>query len=182
MLNLVIFLVVTTAIVALSWKSLKIPRSHGFLRFFAFELILVLILLNAEHWFQELLSRRQIVSLILLTFSLLLAVHAFYLFRLLGKQGPPPRESANLEFENTSRLITTGAYRYIRHPMYSSVLLFAWGAFLKDVSALSILVTLLASVFLYTTARVEERENVQRFGGEYGEYIKETKMFIPYLF
>jgi protein-S-isoprenylcysteine O-methyltransferase Ste14 len=174
-LNLVIFLVVTAAIVALSWKSLKIPRSHGFFRFFAFELILVLILLNAEHWFQELLSPRQVVSL-------LLAVHAFYLFRLLGKQGPPPRESANLEFENTSRLITTGAYRYIRHPMYSSVLLFAWGAFLKDVSALSILVTLLASVFLYTTARVEERENVQRFGGEYGEYIKETKMFIPYLF
>jgi len=79
-------------------------------------------------------------------------------------------------------LVKRGAYKYIRHPLYSSLLLFAWGVFFKDVSFPSTALVLLASSFLVATAKVEEDENLKKFGDEYRAYLKTTKMFIPFLF
>ena len=75
----VLFLVFSAGIVLLSWKSLHNWRSHGFYRFFAFEAILALILLNIEYWFHQPFSVRQILSWLLLLLSLFLAVHGFML-------------------------------------------------------------------------------------------------------
>jgi hypothetical protein len=61
MFNLIIFIVVSVGIVWVSRASLRDPHSHGFFRFFAFESILVLILLNLEHWFRDPFSPLQIV-------------------------------------------------------------------------------------------------------------------------
>jgi len=182
MMKFALFVALSVGIVSISWKSLKNRRSHGFFRFFAFELILILILMNIDYWLERPFAAQQIASWILLTASLSLAIHAFFLFISLGKSGSPDGQSANLRFENTTQLVTTGAYGYIRHPMYCSLLLFAWGAFLKDASVFAAVAALFSSVLLYATARVEERENIQRFGGEYEAYMKKTKMFLPYLF
>jgi len=40
----------------------------------------------------------------------------------------------------------------------------------------------MASAFLVATARVEEMENLQKFGNNYVTYMNETKMLIPFLF
>ncbi|GEM_PF-2802292 len=45
-----------------------------------------------------------------------------------------------------------------------------------------LLVSLLSSVFLYLTARADEKECVVFFGKPYTEYMKRSKMFLPYLF
>jgi protein-S-isoprenylcysteine O-methyltransferase Ste14 len=79
--------------------------------------------------------------------------------------------------------VTRGAYRFIRHPMYASLLLLAWGIFFKDPASLAGLALAgLASLCLYLTARVEESENLRRFGEEYRVYMRGTKRFIPFLF
>ena len=171
--KIVIFLVVSVGIILLSWKSLKSPRSHGFFRFFAFESILVLILLNAEHWFQEPFSTLQVISWLLLLSSLVMAVHGFYLLRMRGKPAG--------KIENTTILVKRGAYKYIRHPLYSSLLLLQWGVFLKYPSLFSAIAVFVASAFLVATAKVEEAENLHKFGAEYASYVKTTKMFIPFL-
>jgi len=85
------------------------------------------------------------------------------------------------EIDNTVVLVTRGIYKYIRHPLYSSLLLLSWGIFLKDVSPVSLALALVASGFLVGMARVEEKENVQKFGDDYSSYIKTTKMFIPFI-
>ena len=85
-------------------------------------------------------------------------------------------------FEKTTALVTVGIYRYIRHPLYSSLLFLAWGIFFKDPSWPGGLLAVVATLFLVATARVEEAENVRFFGEEYKEYMKQTKMFIPFLF
>ena len=66
--------------------------------------------------------------------------------------------------------------------MYSSLLLLAWGAFLKHISLFSVVVVGATSLLLYATARAEERENLAFFGGVYREYMKRTRMFLPFLF
>ena len=76
----------------------------------------------------------------------------------------------------------SGAYRCIRHPLYTSLLALAWGAFLKAPSWLAVPLAAVATGAVYLTARVEERENLRNFGAEYEAYRHETPLFIPYVF
>lgn len=147
---------------------------HRFYRFIVFESLLALIFRNADSWFYDPFSPMHIVSWILLTASLLLAIHGF---RLLHHAGSP-----NGDIEDTTQLITTGAYQYIRHPLYCSLFLLGVGVFLKRPTLLdcSFLIILLISV--YATAKVEERDNIIKFGHAYRAYMEKTRMFIPFLF
>ena len=174
MFKVIIFVVVTAGIAFASRVSLRNPRSHGFFRFFAFESILILILLNLEHWFSDAFSAFQIVSWLLLLASLILAVHGFYLLHRIG------RPKAGIE--DTTTLVRLGAYKYIRHPLYGSLLLLGWGVFFKDPSLLGGSLAIATVAFLIATARIEEVENLHKFGNDYAVYMKTTKMFIPFVF
>jgi protein-S-isoprenylcysteine O-methyltransferase Ste14 len=78
--------------------------------------------------------------------------------------------------------VTSGIYRFIRHPLYSSLLFLAWGVFFKDVNLAGAVLALVSSVFLVAAARADEAECIRYFGSEYEEYKKRTSMFIPFLF
>ncbi len=172
--RLALFVVLSIPIVVLSWRSLRDPRLHGFFRFFAFECLLALVLINVSGWFHNPFSPQQIVSWALLIVSLFLAIHSFSLLHAIGRpQGA---------IENTTVLVRRGAYRLIRHPLYSSLLCLGWGAFFKQVSLVGGLLALVATVSLYATARVEEEECLRKFGDEYATYMRTTRRFIPFLF
>jgi protein-S-isoprenylcysteine O-methyltransferase Ste14 len=182
MLEILVFVVASAGLVYISRASLRSPRSHGFFRFLAWEAILALILLNVEYWFRDPFSLHQVISWIFLIASAFLVVHAVHLLRLIGKPTEQRRDSeTTIGFEKTTELVSVGAYRYIRHPMYSSLLFLAWGVLFKDLSWLSGIFALAATVFLVVTAKVEEAEDIRFFGTAYRTYIKQTKMFIPYL-
>jgi protein-S-isoprenylcysteine O-methyltransferase Ste14 len=85
-------------------------------------------------------------------------------------------------FEKTTALVTTGIYAYIRHPLYSSLLLLTWGIFFKVLSFPGTALTLVATTFLIATAQIDEQECIRFFGNEYQEYMQKTKRFIPFLF
>jgi Phospholipid methyltransferase len=87
-----------------------------------------------------------------------------------------------LEFEKTTMLVTVGAYHYIRHPMYGSLLFLTWGVFFKNPFWLNVILALIASCFLVATTKTEEAENICFFHESYLEYTKQIKMFIPFLF
>jgi protein-S-isoprenylcysteine O-methyltransferase Ste14 len=181
MLELVIFLVGSLGLVILSRQSLTNPRSHGFPRFLAFEAILGLVVLNVPLWFVQPFSLPQLVSWAILLVSAFLAVHSFWVFRQFGEADKSIQDTSRLAFEKTTRLITHGPYRFIRHPMYTSLLFLTWGVFLKQITLLSSLLVLLASLALYATAILEEQENLRNFGNEYAEYMQQTKRFIPFV-
>jgi protein-S-isoprenylcysteine O-methyltransferase Ste14 len=183
MLRATLFFAASAAILPLSWRSLKDARTHGFYRFFAFELLLGLILWNAPLWWRDPFSGRQAASYLLGIVSIGLAIEGFRLLRVIGRPAPTKIENANLAFENTTTLVTVGAYRWIRHPLYASLLTLAWCAYLKNPLGLgSIVLTLGASGFLLATALAEERENLKHFGAAYAEYKKRTRRFIPFVF
>lgn len=183
MVRVAIFFAASAAFIVLSWRSLRDLRSHGFYRFFAFELLSALILLNAPVWFRDPLSIRQLVSWFLGAVSIGLAIEEFRLLRLIGRPVATTARSANLTFENTTTLVTVGAYRFIRHTLYASLLALVWSAYLKKPFARSALVLALsASGFVAATSVAEERENLGTFGAAYAAYMKRTRRFIPCLF
>jgi len=87
-----------------------------------------------------------------------------------------------MAFEKTTELVKEGAYHYIRHPLYSSLLFLAWGMFFKSPFVGSAIAAITATAFLVATARADEAECVRYFGPPYEAYMKQTKMFIPFLF
>ena len=182
LVKVVVFLVVTAGLAYVSRASLLVPRSHGFYRFFAWEAILALMLLNADAWFRDPFSWHQIISWCLLLVSLFLVLHGVHLLRQIGEPDKQRDDASLVGFEKTTTLVTVGAYLYIRHPLYSSLLFLAWGVFFKVPAWIGVLLASAATLFLVATARVEESENLRFFGPAYKAYRKQTKMFIPYLF
>lgn len=185
MVKFVVFVVTTILIAYISRGPLRNPRSHGFYRFFAWETILALLVLNIDGWFFDPFAPHQIVSWILL----FVCIYPFLDgLRRLKRAGYPDREQRNdtdealFGMEKTTQLVTEGIYKFIRHPLYSSLFILAWGVYFKTPSWRDLALALAASTFLYITAVIEEGENVKYFGSAYQEYMAETKMFIPFLF
>jgi len=183
MAKVFIFVVLSAALAYVSRASLKKPRSHGFCRFFAWEFILALVLLNIEQWFRDPLSVHQLTSWFLLAATFVPGVPGLHL---LITQGRPEAQRSDdvplVGIEKTTRLVTTGVFKYIRHPLYCSLLLLAWGVFFKDPSWVGGTLALGSTALLWTTAKVEEGENLRYFGAAYRAYMRRTKMFIPFVF
>lgn len=164
----------TVAIIFLSWIiSVKHKRYHGIARFFSFESIFFLFLLNYKVWFREPLSMLQVISWILMILSLYFAVEGL---RLLVRIGKP-----DSNFENTSVIVREGLYKYIRHPLYLSLFLLGTGIMVKNPGIMQISLGILNLVAVWITARIEEKEMISKFGNEYVRYREETKMFIPFI-
>jgi protein-S-isoprenylcysteine O-methyltransferase Ste14 len=174
MIEAIIFMAGSAVIVWVSWKALHDPRSHGFYRFFAWEAIVGLLLINVRGWFANPFAWHQIISWILLIVSLAPLIYGVRLLRASGK----PTDA----LEATTQLVTTGIFHYIRHPLYASLLYLAWGIFFKSPSLLDGVIAAVASAFLYATARADEAECLIKFGGEYAAYMHRTRMFVPFIF
>jgi protein-S-isoprenylcysteine O-methyltransferase Ste14 len=129
-LRLVLFVAISGGLFLISWKPLRVVGSHGFYRFFAWEAILALILINSRTWFSDPWSIRQVLSWSLLMVSLVMLGLGLHLIAAGGPTSQRQDETL-LPFEKTSALVTTGIYRHVRHPLYGSLLFLAWGAFLK---------------------------------------------------
>jgi protein-S-isoprenylcysteine O-methyltransferase Ste14 len=179
---LTFFGLATIWLLYVSRTSLRILGSHGFYRFFAWEAILALVLLNIRVWFIDPLAPLQIVSWIMLLGSILVLVLGVRELRLKGKSGSQRLDDTLMEFEKTSSLVTSGVYRFVRHPLYASLFYLAWGAFLKDISWYTTGLVGFASFALVATANADEKECIRYFGAAYEEYMKRTKMFVPFLF
>jgi protein-S-isoprenylcysteine O-methyltransferase Ste14 len=164
MISIGVFALLSVAIFWVSRRSLLDPTAHGFYRFFAFEAILALLVLNVPHWFAHPFGVRQLVSWFLLSVSVIFAAWGYELLRRLGDFRPSAEASAAFEWEKTDRLVTSGIYGYIRHPMYSSLLFLTWGAVLKSLTVSTLILGVGASLALMATG-----------------YMQRTRRFVPFL-
>jgi protein-S-isoprenylcysteine O-methyltransferase Ste14 len=77
-------------------------------------------------------------------------------------------------------LVTSGPYRYVRHPIYAAILLFMWTGVAANLSALSVALGLVATAMLILRMIFEEALVRQRYP-EYEDYARRTKRVIPFL-
>ena len=75
------------------------------------------------------------------------------------------KPSSNLEA--TTHLVIVAADRYIRSPLYSSLLVLGWGAFYDKPDWLGVVLVFIATASLILTAKVDERKNLSKFSDEY---------------
>jgi protein-S-isoprenylcysteine O-methyltransferase Ste14 len=77
------------------------------------------------------------------------------------------------------QLVTSGIYRYIRHPQYAGFMLITLGCLLEWATIPLLVMWPILAVMYFKLARMEERDMEAEFGGAYVSYRKMTAMFIP---
>jgi protein-S-isoprenylcysteine O-methyltransferase Ste14 len=78
-------------------------------------------------------------------------------------------------------LITSGPYRFVRHPIYTGILTAVVGTALVT-NLLVLVVALILAVYFRHSAGVEERNLTASFPAAYPAYRAQTKMLVPFVF
>ena len=116
----------------------------------------------------------QVVGAILLLVS-------FYLFFLTFRENPYASAAVRVQTERGQTVVTTGPYRYVRHPMYAAVIPFMVGTTFLLESWYGLLMGLVFTVGLALRAVQEERVLQAELPG-YKEYMARVKYrFIPHI-
>src|SRR5260221_12937160 len=82
---------------------------------------------------------------------------------------------------DANRLVETGTYRLVRHPIYSGLVLAGLGWGIATLSPLAVALALGLFVWLDLKARIEEAWLADRHPG-YGAYRARTRKFIPFIY
>ena len=78
------------------------------------------------------------------------------------------------------RVITTGPFRYVRHPLYSAFIWSGTGIAAVAVQSWAVIVSIILIHFFWIWhIRKEEDFMVEKFGDEYRKYMEETNQFFP---
>ncbi len=179
MLSVLVFIAGSLLLAWFSRRPLRRPGSHGFYRFFAWECILGLAVINHSPWGSATVSPHQLVSWGLLAASACLVVIGVTTLVRRGGGNPGRDDIALYDWEKTGTLVTTGVFAHIRHPMYASLLALTWGFFFQLPNWPAAGIAVFASALLYVTARQDERECREHFGSAYDDYCRRTRMFVP---
>ena len=113
------------------------------------------------------------ISLLCLTLSLALLVWT-------SKHNKVGNFNIIPDIKENAKLIKTGPYSYIRHPMYTSVVLIGLSALVYNFTYIKILIFVFLIVVLVLKAKREESFWCEENEG-YKDYILNTKMFIPFV-
>lgn len=77
-------------------------------------------------------------------------------------------------------LVTSGPYRFVRHPIYSGLLLALLGTALLT-NLIGLIIAAVLTGYFYRCASVEERNLTAVFPAAYPSYRATTKMLIPFV-
>lgn len=89
--------------------------------------------------------------------------------------------SISAEIKEGQTLVTSGPYRFVRHPMYFFMMLVVIGSGLIISNYMILVFTPFVFIAYYLRGKLEEKMLCEEFP-EYAEYIKRTKMLIPGIF
>lgn len=79
------------------------------------------------------------------------------------------------------KLVTTGPYRWLRHPIYAAIIYFSWASVISYPFLETILAVCLISGGLFLRMVLEEKSLVLTYDN-YKEYSKHSKRLIPFIF
>lgn len=80
------------------------------------------------------------------------------------------------EEDHAQPLVVGGLHRWVRHPLYSALLLLVWGAARDE---LWLATAIWASLYLFWGSVIEERRLVTRYGQAYAAYRARVPRFVP---
>ena len=90
--------------------------------------------------------------------------------------------SAGVQVKDDHQLVRRGPYRFVRHPIYTGILVAFLGTTLAQDQWRSALALVLMLAGLLYKLRVEERFMTETFGEAYRDYRRQTKALVPFVY
>jgi len=90
--------------------------------------------------------------------------------------------SASIQKNHSGKLITSGIYIHVRHPLYFSGLLIFIGTIVYFQSWFSAIALIPCFLLINWRIKYEENELVVLFPDEYPKYKESTKKLVPYVY
>ncbi len=101
---------------------------------------------------------------------------SYWVFSSIGKN-----ITSSVNTREDHNLVTSGPYRWVRHPLYSVGTTFFFSLSMLIANWFTALASLLGLMLLVVRLPKEEEKLIERFGDEYREYMKRTGRFLPRL-
>lgn len=89
--------------------------------------------------------------------------------------------SKKLELRSDHQLVKEGPYRYVRHPMYTTLFVCALATCLVTASALTLASAVVVAALMLARIKKEEAMLISRFGDSYLAYMRGTGALLPRL-
>lgn len=134
------------------------------------QFFLFLLFLFPTNYHLEIPVFLQIPSLILAIVGFIIVLVALFNLDKALTAFPTPK--------NNSELITSGLYKYVRHPIYTGILLTFFGYSIYSTSISRLIISVLLMILFYFKTNYEEQKLSQKYP-EYGAYKARTGRFIP---
>ena len=77
-------------------------------------------------------------------------------------------------------VIRSGVFSIVRHPIYLASILVYLGFIIISLSIIAFCIWVIIVLFYYYISRYEEKILVDKLGSQYGEYMREVPMFVPW--
>jgi protein-S-isoprenylcysteine O-methyltransferase Ste14 len=145
--------------------------------YIAITVIIFFLYIFFDHWFSwgQIPKYPEFVSWIGFSFGLLSLGMFFWVHLFLYNNF-----SYTLKIYQNHKLITTGPYKVIRHPMYTAFLIFHSSIFLITGNWFIGIIWIIGLLFVFLIRiRKEEKMLIEAFGDEYKEYIQKTGILFP---
>ncbi|MBN1359391.1 MAG: isoprenylcysteine carboxylmethyltransferase family protein [Sedimentisphaerales bacterium] len=84
-------------------------------------------------------------------------------------------------YKAQGRLVTNGAYAYMRHPQYTGIYIITLGFMIQWPTLTTLILWPFVILIYYRLAQREERAALEKFPNEYRQYMARTAMFFPRL-
>jgi protein-S-isoprenylcysteine O-methyltransferase len=153
-----------------------IKKDSSPVRFLGVFLVILILLLSQFPFFRFNFIPKTftvgVIAVILCALGIALALWARYY---LGKNW-----SALPSIKEGHELVTSGPYRYVRHPIYTGIIVAMLGPMLTSSSIWFIIFFGMCFTFVWRI-RKEEQFMTELFGEKYLEYKKRTKALIPFV-
>jgi protein-S-isoprenylcysteine O-methyltransferase Ste14 len=86
-----------------------------------------------------------------------------------------------VKIHQATGLVTTGLYRYVRHPQYMGIVLFTLGWLIHWPTVMTLVFWPILTSAYVLLGLSEERQMVSKFGKAYVDYAKNSRRFIPFV-
>ena len=78
-------------------------------------------------------------------------------------------------------LVTSGPYKWLRHPIYAAVIYFSWACLIPFPNIETLIGVVLITVGMFIRLLLEEKALIKMYP-EYAEYSKQAKRLVPFVF
>jgi protein-S-isoprenylcysteine O-methyltransferase Ste14 len=166
-----------------AWKTRSpIKRKQPRLTFLAYGFVWVIIWIILVTWFvPDLIDERIVPAGIGFTIAGLLITIVGLAFAIWARVHLGKNWSGMPVIRKEHSLTRTGPYRFVRHPIYSGLILGLFGTAIGIGYVWIFCCVILVFVLFVIKFRMEEQFLVDEFGEEYVRYKKEVKALIPYV-